>query len=195
MNDKTLVRRCPRSAGALAVLAAAAVLATGCGGSNDPANPGGTATTAQQVAMAQCMRSHGAPDFPDPSASGGFTVTTTQNGPSGAVDIASPQIQRAYGTCRHLLPGGGPSLSQLQQQVQQKAQKALPALLRYSRCMRSHGVPSFPDPPASGRSTPAQPEGSIDFQSPQFLAAVHACQRVAPPGLHLTQAGQRRQVP
>lgn len=194
MNDKTVVRRCSRSAGALAVVAAA-VLATGCGASRDPANPGGTTTMAQELALAQCMRNHGAPNFPDPSASGGFTVTTTQNGPSGAVDIASPQIQRAYGACRHLLPGGGPSLSQLQQQEQQKLQAALPALLRYSRCMRSHGVPNFPDPPASGQGTPALPKGGIDFQSPQFLAAVHACQRVAPPGLHLTQAGQRKQVP
>jgi hypothetical protein len=28
----------------------------------------------EQLEFAQCMRSHGEPDFPDPSASGGFSI-------------------------------------------------------------------------------------------------------------------------
>ena len=47
--------------------------------------------------------------------------------------------------CRHLLPGG-PSISQLEQDVQQEQQRqaqALPALLKWEQCVRSHGEPNF----------------------------------------------------
>ena len=66
-------------------------------------------------------------------------------GAGGSVDIDSSQAQAAYGDCRHLLPGG-PSISQLEQDVQQEQQaqaQALPAELKYAQCMRSHGVPNF----------------------------------------------------
>jgi hypothetical protein len=194
MNDKTGGNRGLRRAGALAAVAAVAVLATACGGSSAPSAASsalaGSATFAQELALAQCMRSHGVPSFPDPSASGGFNLTTTPNGPRGAIDIDSSQVQAGYGACRHLLPGGGMSLAQLQQQAQkeqQEEQKELPALLKFSQCIRSHGVPNFPDPAVSGQGTPAPPEGAgISPKSPQFQAAVSACQHVLPAGAHLS---------
>lgn len=183
MNDKIWGNRGPRRAGALAVAAAAAVLATACGGGSAPPSassaPGGSATLAQELALAQCMRGHGEPNFPDPSASGGFTLNMTT--------LDSGQILAAYGACRHLLPGGGPSLTQLQEQAQQRLQQKLPALLKFAHCMRSHGVPDFPDPPASGQGSTAPLKSTgIDPQSPQFQAAVRACQHLAPAGMRIT---------
>jgi hypothetical protein len=61
----------------------------------------------------------------------------------------------AYAACRHLLPGG-PSLAEVQrlaQQEQRKQQLALPASVQFSRCLRRHGVPNFPDPAANGQGT------------------------------------------
>jgi hypothetical protein len=182
MNDKTGGHRGLRRAGALAVVAAAAVLAAACGGGSAPSSAGSasaeSATFAQQLALAQCMRSHGQPSFPDPSASGGFSLNVTT--------LDSSQTQAAYGACRHLLPGGGPSLAQLEQQAQLRLAQQLPALLKFSRCMRGHGVPNFPDPPANGQGSTAPLEGTgVDPQAPQFQAAVRACQHLAP-GLHIS---------
>ena len=193
MNGNTGGSRGLRRAAALAAVAAVAVAATACGSSAPSAGSaalGGSVTFAQEVALARCMRSHGVPGFPDPSSSGGFTLTTTPNGPKGAVDIDSSQVQAAYGACRHLLSGGGPSVAQLQQHLQQEQQtqqEALPALVRFAQCMRSHGVPGFPDPPASGQATPAASKGAgINPNSPQFQAAVRACQHVLPAGAHVS---------
>jgi subtilase family serine protease len=101
MNDKTGGSRCPRRAAALAVVAAAAVL-TACGGS--PSSAGSSASSGPaayraELAFAQCMQTHGVPDFPDPSPSGNISISGHPQGNSPAA--------RAYDTCEHLLTGGG----------------------------------------------------------------------------------------
>ena len=57
--------------------------------------------------------------------------------------------------------------------------------LAFSACMRSHGVPNFPDPVA-GANGGAQidiTQGSgIDQNSPQYQSAMHACQSLLPAG-------------
>jgi hypothetical protein len=186
MKCKTSRTWALRYAGALTVMAAAAVLATACGASKgQSATPasGRSADLTAELALTQCMRSHGLPNFPDPDASGGFSLSTSPNG-NGDIDIDSSQVQTAYAACRHLLPGGGPSLATLQQDAQQKLQQALPAMLKVARCMRSHGVPNFPDPPANGQAPVLPKETGINPQSPQFQAAVRACQHLAPGTLH-----------
>ena len=45
--------------------------------------------------------------------------------------------------CRHLLPNGGRMTVAQQQQ-------ALKHALKFSACMRAHGLPDFPDPSAAG---------------------------------------------
>jgi hypothetical protein len=186
MNARTGGTRGPRRAAALTGVTAIAALATACGG-GAPAATDASPTYAQQVALAHCMRGHGVPGFPDPGASGGFTLSSS--GAKGTVDVDSPQVQAAYGACRHLLSGGGPNLAQLeqiQQREQQAQQQAVAASLKFSRCMRSHGVPNFPDPPASGQAATAPAKGTgIDPRSPRFLAADHACRRVLPAGLNI----------
>ena len=67
-----------------------------------------------------------------------------------------------------------------------KRQRALPGLLKFSQCMRGHGVPNFPDPPASGQPPPAPKDAGINPKSPQFLAAARACQHVLPAGVHIS---------
>ncbi len=189
MNGKISGNRAPRRAGALVAVAAVAVLATACGTPSLGSSASGASITyAQEVALAQCMRGHGVPSFPDPNASGGFSA--------GSVDLDSSQTQAAYGDCRHLLAGGGPNISQLQQEEQQEQQalaKALPMLVKYSACMRSHGLPTFPDPTASGG---LELNGTgINPGSPQFQTAASACQHALPAGAQFSthrSTGTRR---
>jgi hypothetical protein len=197
MKDKTGGSRHLRRAGALAVAAAAVATATtacgvhvnfgSSGGARSSASP---PTYAQELALAQCMRGHGVPDFPDPSASGGYTLTSNGSleGNGEAVSIESSQVQAAYGDCRHLLPGG-PSIAQLEQDVQQEQQRQeqeLPAMLKYSQCVRGHGVPDFPDPAQNGQSPRPDAGGAVNLDSPQVQAALSACQHLLPAGAHVS---------
>jgi hypothetical protein len=142
MNAPTLSRRNrpgwsgPRralapAALAPAALAAAAIFVAACGGNNPP---GATGSTQYQKALAftKCMRSHGALGFPDPTSQGTITVTQTM--------LNNPQIRAAAPSCRRLMPRGAVQLpAGLQRKLETQA-------LHYSACMRSHGVPNFPDP-------------------------------------------------
>jgi hypothetical protein len=192
------LRQRPRRAATLAVMAAVAVLTTACGvhvhfGAS--ASPASTPSNsfAQELALAQCMRGHGEPDFPDPAPSGGFNASVLST-------FDNSQGEAAYGDCRHLLAGGGPSLAQLEQdlqQAQQKEEKALPALLKFAQCMRGHGVPDFPDPTLSGQGVSGNFNGAdIKANSSQFQAAVSACQHLVPGGtLHASTQGSAHGSP
>ena len=194
MNDKTGGNRGPRRAGALAVAAAVAVLVAGCavhvslGGSTS--SSASAPTYGQELALAQYMRGHSEPNFPDPNTSGGYTLTPNGSiaGAGGSsIDINSSQAQAAYGDCRHLLPGA-PSISQLEQDVQQEQQQqaqALPELLKWEQCVRSHGVPNF-NLGLGGQSPAPGNSGAFKPNSPQFHAALTACQRLLPPGAHVS---------
>jgi hypothetical protein len=51
----------------------------------------------------------------------------------------------------------------------------------YSSCMRSHGVPSFPDPNSQGKLfLKVTKGGPLDPSSPQFQAAQQDCKSLAP---------------
>jgi len=100
MNGSTGGNRGPRRAAALAVVAAVAVL-TACGGS--PSSSGGSgppesATYRADLAYAQCMQTHGVPDFPDPNPSESFSINGQPHGNSPAA--------RANDACEHLLLNG-----------------------------------------------------------------------------------------
>jgi hypothetical protein len=90
------------------------------------------------------MRSHGVPTFPDPSSSGlpkAQVVNARKDNPS--------RFDTANSACRHLLPGGGTSggNGETPAQIAQDWND----LRKFARCMRSHGVPNWPDP--TSRST------------------------------------------
>ncbi len=149
----------------IAALLGAGILAAGCGGSGgsgSTASSGGLA--AQGVAYSQCMRSHGIPDFPDPTIQGGsvvFKVNLNQN---------SPTYRAAANACQSLMPGGG-------QHAAVSAQK-LVAEVKWAKCIRSHGVPTFPDPNAQGQFD----SGQFDPTSPAFQTASQACKSQQPSG-------------
>ena len=102
MSGKTGGNRGLRRAGALAVVAAVAVL-TACGGSRSSSGgsaSAGSATYRTDLAYAQCMQTHGLPGFPDPNPSGSFSISI-----SGQPHANSPAA-RANDACEHLLTAG-----------------------------------------------------------------------------------------
>lgn len=146
-----------------AALAGIAVLAVACGGPPTGAGPGRGQTPYQQaLAYAACMRAHGDPGFPDPSSQGLFPHP------------AGPQYRAATTACGHLLPSGGLTVAQKQEHVSQA--------LKFAACIRSHGVPGFPDPiiVQGGTAVGLEPPRGAGRNSPRFLAAVRACHAFSP---------------
>jgi hypothetical protein len=162
----------------LSLLAAAVGLAA-CGSSR-PNTDGATtnqgnsaAAQAQNLAFAKCMRSHGVPNFPDsPTSGGGGFRLQIQSGPSGTnvngVAVNGPAFQSAMTACRSHLPNGGHPTGAQTAQARARA-------LAMSRCMRSHGVPNFPDPQFGSGGFFRLNANGLDPNSPAFKAAAKAC--------------------
>ncbi len=60
------------------------------------------------------------------------------------------------------------------------AASAVESGVAFSRCIRSHGVPNFPDPKVSGQTVRMGSASTV--QSPAFQSAAHSCQRLLPKG-------------
>lgn len=121
------------------------------------------------------MRSHGAPNFPDPTkgpGGEGFAISATPGSSVLTVDgiaFNGPAFETAVRTCK--LFGGGtapPPISESQKLV----------ALALAQCMRRHGVPNFPDPtfPAAGGIKRQLPTG-VTINTPAFQQASKACGR------------------
>jgi hypothetical protein len=197
-----------------AALIALCLLVTGCGG-NSPtgdvaslgshasktsttspaadgsgAGPGTSASPGSQaVAYSACMRAHGVPNFPDPK------VSTNGNEVKVAIGVTpgitgNPQFKSAQQACGKLLPGGGPG-SGPNHQISPREQAQY---LKAAACIRSHGIPTFPDPTFSGGGVHIQHQG-LNESSPTFRAAVHACESLIPGGVHGGSGSSREAAP
>jgi hypothetical protein len=112
-------------------------------GSSAPAGSGSSgganntvANDQKAVKFAECMRNNGVSEFPDPGASGQFTIDQIANGSS--LDTSSPAFTQAISACKELEPAGfmGGTRSAGHQA----------AALKFAQCIRANGVPDFPDP-------------------------------------------------
>ena len=144
--------------------------------SNTNSQPAVPARQRGAVAFSRCIRSHGVPNFPDPDSNGSL--------PAGAKQIArdNPRFQPAQAACHDLLPNsalptGRPSQPELR--------KLEGDALRFSRCMRAHGVPTWPDYTIRG-GIPIFDlhQTSIDPNSTQIVASQASCQSL----LHLSSS-------
>jgi hypothetical protein len=112
---------------------------------------------------AQCARDHGVNDFPDPVVRDGQVQF-----PAESLKQALERVSRECGYIFDRLPAA--------------ARRAVPPsaddmrkLTQVASCMRSHGLPDWPDPTAEGRfvltDTPLRGEG----KSSRILGALDAC--------------------
>jgi hypothetical protein len=178
--DSSLARLRRTALMAASVLAVGVVL-TACGGAPTPgADSGPTAGHAQAtrlLAYASCMRSHGIPNFPDPTAKGGIPKTAVI---AAFRAVSNSQAQTAQNDCRHLLPTTG-SLSGRANPVLSAKQRQ--DYLKAASCMRSHGITDFPDPTFRDSHVSLDVPSSIDTHSPQFTQAEEICTKLIPAGL------------
>jgi hypothetical protein len=180
---------CPRwrSAALLAAFVTVGMGLAACGGGSSDASPnrsvsgcspsgcsspGASASLeAMAVKYSGCIRSHGVTDFPDPTigSNGLPTWAANPNDPNSSVD--SPGFRVARQACKQDLVNLGP---------QTPAEKATAnsAALKYAACMRSNGVPNFPDPNGQGLIQIKNATGTLDSSSPQFQQAESACKRL-----------------
>src|SRR4051812_39224544 len=90
--------------------------------------------------------------------------------------------------------GGGPGVASLgagSTSASAKAGSGKADPLKYSQCMRKHGVAKFPDPSADGQLRIAAGPGSgIDPESSVFKAAQQACKALEP----TPPAGDRKKM-
>jgi hypothetical protein len=168
-----------------------ALLAAGCGsgggsstGSGGSPNAGGSTGSASAVAYSACVRSHGVPNYPDPSSSGQLPKTD-----AGQLGVSSAQYEAAQRACRHLLPTGG-SLQQQESQCMENSdcptalvQQMTSADRKLAQCMRSHGVPNFPDPTNGGSDGPWFNISSVGISDAashtrRFIARLDQCGRL-----------------
>jgi hypothetical protein len=175
---------------AVAVLAGAAVLATGCS-----SGPGGTpvaslsghavASSPQALTEAQsdqnmisftrCMRGHGV-QMPDPfhrPGHAGLSIDMPSRGPA---------TNGAYAVCNHYIQA---NITAKQAGAAAQAAPHLAALTRYAQCMRSHDI-NMLDPTRLGELNLGHVPGiTSDFgrYSPQFRAADAACRHFLPAGV------------
>ena len=194
MNDSTRVMRRPRRAWQPTARTAAAIIATAalallaaCSGSPSSAGSGGSpnagrsASSPSAVGFSRCMRSQGVPDFPDPGSSGEIPKESAQH-----LGVSSSQFTGAQRACQHLLPttGGALTASSLQQCYlagvcpQALVQQAVNAGLKFARCMRSHGVPNWPDPTIDSQGRPLFNINVPRPPPPQVSTAINECERL-----------------
>jgi hypothetical protein len=163
-------------------------VAAGCGGgSADPqvasvattspaaqsSTTGDDTTPASSQSYSSCMRAHGVPKFPDANSDGGIAIDA-----SSGVNPDSAVFKAAEKACQKLAPNGGKAPSAAEQAKSREEQ------LKFSACMRSHGLPKFPDPVFSdgGRRTQLRVDSKngLDPSSPIFQAAQKTCQKLLP---------------
>lgn len=201
MTNSTRLMRRPRRARPPTARAAAAIIATAvlasvaaaCGsspssaGSGGPSDAGGSGTSPSAVAYSHCIRSHGVPNFPDPPSSGVVPKADPQQ-----LGVSSSRLQAADRDCQHLYPSNGGAISASLRQCEETGecpqamvQRVLNGMRKLARCMRSHGVPNWPDPTVDSEGRPGfnlLHVNGFDPNSSQIDSKLQECEHEMPGG-------------
>jgi hypothetical protein len=116
-----------------------ALLSAGCANATAATRTASSPTAsprAEAVKFAECMRANGVREFPDPDASGTYTIDGIANGSS--IDTNSAAFTRAIAACKDLQPAGFTGHKRTPQE-QENA-------IKFAQCIRDNGVKDFPDP-------------------------------------------------
>jgi hypothetical protein len=169
-----------RQAGTLAAMAAGlAVLVAACGGASPAGSPAPHPPGYQQYhTYSQCMRSSGAPFWPEPSEVAGQGVWdnpyTYKITPRILAAEHGRGWQAALTACQKLAPRALPYTA-----AQVSALRS--RLRKLAACMRAHGITPFPSPAAGPYGAGfASPGPGVNPDSARFLAAQRACWVYAP---------------
>ena len=192
MNDRTRVAArlqrawTPRTVAAIVATASLAVTAVAYGSNpssaaaGDSLNARGNSPSSnirKALAFSRCMRRHGVPNFPDPTSRGAIPKVSRQ-------ELDTPQFRAAERACQHLLPAGSNDMF-----PPGEVQQLLIGMLRFSHCMRSHGVPNWPDPTTDSAGRPEFPLAEVPgtnrnyWHQPRINHVIDECQHLLPSAL------------
>jgi hypothetical protein len=210
MNDSRVMPRPRRAwppmqtAAAIIITAALALPAAACSssgsstGSDGSPSARGSSSSPSAVVYSSCMRSHGVPNFPDPGSSGQLPKADPQQ-----LGVGSSQLQAAQRACQLLLPNNGAALSASSLEQCELSgdcpralvQQAMTQLRNFSQCMRSHGVPNWPDPTIDTQGRPGLAisisKDGFDPDSPQIDSRTRECEHVMHPDTGVPRAVSR----
>jgi hypothetical protein len=162
----------------VAVVGAVLISVTGLAGcsSSGRASQAAASTTAQSDRIAiwrqviQCLRDNGMPNLPDPR----FDSNGQPQFPGGDSGDPPPEAERA---CKPIYDRLPPSHGDAADQSRPPTD--IPALLRFARCMRAHGVLDFPDPKPDG-TFPVAGTSLERGKTPENIRAGQACRQLNP---------------
>jgi hypothetical protein len=103
------------------------------------------------------MRSNGVPNYPDPDSSGQLRKPDAHH-----LGVSDSQLQSAQQGCQHVLPSNGRAIDgrsisdcmMAEDCPQALVQHVLTEERSFAQCMRSHGVPNWPDPVTDSHGRP-----------------------------------------
>jgi hypothetical protein len=110
------------------------------------------------------------PGWPDPEIN---PLSGTPDFPPSAPRVPA-SIQRACQSIANRLPP-------VAQATQPPTAVGMQGLLRFARCVRSHGIPQWPDPNALG-AFPLNGQLAAQFKGPANRSAMSACIKYVPGG-------------
>jgi hypothetical protein len=164
--------------GRAAVAMLLALLLAGLAGCSAAGGAGAaTATTAPPDAAAiwrqvvQCLRDNGMPNLPDPSIDADGEPHFPGGDPGDPPERARRACEPIYDRLSERARGDDPRT---------RPPTDIPALLRFARCMREHGMPDWPDPKPDGTFPLAGTAIDREGKSPRFIRAAQACRHLNP---------------
>jgi hypothetical protein len=177
---------------ALPLLAAACSRSGSFTGSGGSSYVGGSSSSPSALTYSACMRSHGVPNFLDPDSSGQLPKADPRQ-----LGVSSSQLEAARQACQQLLPNNGGAINgdSIQECMmagdcpQALVQRVLNEERDFAQCMRSHGLPNWPDPSIDSQGRPvfviSISKAGFDPYSRQIWAKGNECSRLMPglPGL------------
>ncbi|MFI5916403.1 hypothetical protein [Dactylosporangium sp. NPDC051541] len=140
------------------VMAALLVTLAGCGGGKPDAQATEGVDHDKLVQAAQCMRSHGYPDFPDPVQDQNVWII-----PPPASELTPPP------ECLELFRGAKGRPPQRQLTADEINQRR-----KWADCIRKNGIPTLPDPDSDGNVN-LPPELDPITAQPNWATAREAC--------------------
>ena len=161
-----------RAIGSTLVTVCCVFVLAACGGSSPKS---ARAASNEQLKLSECMRAHGVPGFPDPTNSGGGEGISVVSSPGsetttiGGIPFSGPVFEAAITTCKFFGGGSAPPAVSESQKLR---------LFHFSECIRTHGVPNYPDPvfpPGGGIERPSAL--GLNLNSPTFQHAIKLCNR------------------
>ena len=165
-----------------AAVTVTSVAVAACGGSSSPQS---TVASNQQhqfltgaalrqfdadaVRFSSCMRSHGAPSYPDVRNPAEFKESMAPSTPG----TQAPSFKSAQAACAHLIP------QQTAVGADQTTHAEKDALIAFAGCMRRHGLTRFPDPTSTGQLTHQMlASAGINVQQPAVVRTADSCTSV-----------------